>query len=213
MGRGPAIVDLKGRVFGQVTVLRYSHTNANRRLYWLCRCACGKEWSTSGHALKAGKVISCGCLKAERIGALNRTHGMSRKHPAHSSWLAMKQRCTNPNHVSYHNYGAIGLTYCQEWNSFDFFWRDMGSSWSPGMTLERKNPNKGYEPGNCTWIPHADQAKNTRKTVRVDTPWGTMTLADAARKSGIDYYILYARLKNGWSTDRMFDLEQQEGSI
>ncbi len=54
--------DIVGQTFGKLTVLA---RDGNRRglALWLCSCACGKEHSTTGHNLRKGATISCGCSK------------------------------------------------------------------------------------------------------------------------------------------------------
>ena len=53
--------DLSGQKFGRLTALRRTE-NRNGRTAWLCRCDCGNLKAARSHALKAGKVKSCGCL-------------------------------------------------------------------------------------------------------------------------------------------------------
>lgn len=37
----------------------------------------------------------------------------------HSRWSAMMQRCYNSNNIKYYEYGAIGITVCDKWKTFD----------------------------------------------------------------------------------------------
>jgi hypothetical protein len=76
----------------------------------------------------------------------------------------MKQRCSNPNTVSYKYYGALGVTVCERWLEFWNFVEDMGGRPSPEHTLERLDRDGNYEPGNCCWAMHAEQAMNKRNT-------------------------------------------------
>jgi len=73
----------------------------------------------------------------------------------------MRQRCSNPKSPDYKWYGALGVRVCDRWQSFEAFFADMGPS--NGLTLERLDPFKGYEPGNCCWAPWSDQRMNKRK--------------------------------------------------
>ena len=83
---------------------------------------------------------------------------------AYGSWSAMRQRCLNPKHPSYKNYGGRGISICKRWMSFEAFYADLGDKLKT-YSLERVNVNGNYEPNNCKWIPMAQQAKNKRKTV------------------------------------------------
>jgi len=54
--------DFKGKVFGQLTVLRADvKKSKNRQSYWICLCSCGTEKSIRGDGLNSGAVVSCGC--------------------------------------------------------------------------------------------------------------------------------------------------------
>ncbi len=54
--------DLSGRVFGYLTVVRFSHRDGNRR-FWLCRCNCGGERYAESSKLRASRVTHCGCRR------------------------------------------------------------------------------------------------------------------------------------------------------
>jgi hypothetical protein len=48
-------IDLTGKVFGERTVLRFSHQHpTSRNLYWVTRCKEGHESTTSGTRLRSG---------------------------------------------------------------------------------------------------------------------------------------------------------------
>lgn len=83
-------------------------------------------------------------------------------HPSYRSWAAMKSRCRNENHQSYMNYGARGIDYCDEWEHFENFVRDMGAR-PIGATLERVDNEVGYCKENCIWADRYTQAMNRRK--------------------------------------------------
>jgi 5-methylcytosine-specific restriction endonuclease McrA len=59
-------IDLAGRAFGRLTVLRPENT-VKGQLRWLCRCICGNEKVIYGGNLtrrgRRGITQSCGCLK------------------------------------------------------------------------------------------------------------------------------------------------------
>jgi hypothetical protein len=75
----------------------------------------------------------------------------------------MRKRCNNPNDARYKEYGGRGITVCERWNSFANFLADMGPR-PAGYSIERIENDRGYEPGNCKWIPMSEQAKNRRFT-------------------------------------------------
>lgn len=152
-----------GNVYGYLTVLGIAHKKPGRGFIWECKCVCGQLVQLPGDTLRTGKQTSCGCMRGKAT-----IHGQSRRGAssgAYSSWLAMKQRCNNPNHIHAHNYSERGITYDPRWEDFENFYRDMGDR-PAGYTLERINNDKGYGPGNCKWATQKEQANNRRPRKR-----------------------------------------------
>ena len=57
------LIDITGQRFGLLTVLSKSDYQGGDGIYWNVRCDCGTEKVVSGHAMKKGDIISCGCSK------------------------------------------------------------------------------------------------------------------------------------------------------
>ena len=84
----------------------------------------------------------------------------------------MKERCYNPKSLSYINYGAVGITMCDEWkNSYNEFktWaenngykEDIMPNGRNRLTLDRIDNSKGYCPSNCRWVTKKEQQNNKR---------------------------------------------------
>lgn len=113
----------------------------------------------------------------------------------YGSWCAMHQRCKYPGSGSFERYGGIGITVCERWNAFEAFLADMGER-PEGMTLDRIDSAGNYEPGNCRWATTSDQARNTKRAVKV----GDKCLANISEETGIKYATLYKRLKQPMPT-------------
>lgn len=75
----------------------------------------------------------------------------------------MKQRCLNPRDKKFQDYGGRGITICPEWrDSFVRFIADVGVKASAGVTLDRIDNDRGYEPGNVRWTTYHEQNMNRR---------------------------------------------------
>lgn len=81
---------------------------------------------------------------------------------------------------------------CDRWmKSFGDFLADMGPKPTPKHTLERKNSDGDYEPGNCVWATVAEQNKNTSRSVRITVNGVTRCRRDWERLTGFDGYLGY----------------------
>lgn len=111
----------------------------------------------------------------------NYRHGMYGT-PTYKSWSEMKCRCKNPSHSKTDCY--VGVTYCEEWEKFENFFRDMGVR-PEGTTLDRIDPAGNYEPSNCRWADIITQENNRRNNRRFEYDGEKLTLPQIARKYGI----------------------------
>lgn len=76
----PEKIDLTGQPFGRYTVIRECGRDKHGKVTWLCRCECGVEKVIRGNHLRKGAVLSCGCLRDEKLAARSTTHGLTTDH-------------------------------------------------------------------------------------------------------------------------------------
>jgi hypothetical protein len=115
---------------------------------------------------------------------MHRRHGLTRT-PTYRSWQAAKDRCHNPNNTKYPDYGARGLAMCEAWRgSFEAFLSDMGLR-PDGMTLDRIDNTRGYEPGNCRWATPAQQSLNRSSSRQLVWKGGLRSLREIAEDVGV----------------------------
>lgn len=165
----PRRANLIGQRFGKLIVVSEAGNDKQRHALWHCKCDCGNEVDVITSQLTGGKTQSCGCLGRE-----HRTESRTKHHKSHTRlynvWNGMRQRCNDPNHKSYSNYGGRGIKVCDEWSEYSVFekWAlENGYDVNAGYgvcTLDRIDVNGNYFPNNCRWVDIPTQAKNKRNS-------------------------------------------------
>lgn len=93
--------------------------------------------------------------------------------------------------TGYAEYGGRGITVCARWSRFENFLADMGER-PPGTTLDRRDVNGNYEPGNCRWATKLQQEANKRRRRDAIVVDGK-TLTEWARELGLHYKTVKVR--------------------
>lgn len=207
------MIDLIGKRFGRLVVISKGSNDKWGHSPWLCLCDCGKGKSIHGGHLKSGHTKSCGCLLKK---GNNYKHGHSttiKISKTYESWAHMIQRCTNPNHKDYHNYGSRGITICKQWLEFENFLADMGER-PRGHQIDRINNNKGYCRSNCWWVTAKTNNRNKRNNIFITYKNKTQLLIEWAEEFGMHYRTLYTRIfRYGWSIQKSLTTPVQKRSV
>lgn len=122
-------------------------------------------------------------------------------------WQMMKNRCHNPKTPRFKDYGARGITVCDEWkDDFKTFYDwSMSHGYEEHLTIDRIDNDKGYSPDNCRWATYLVQGNNSRHNHTITYGGETHSLSDWARKLGIPVHVLSNRInKYDWTVERAF---------
>lgn len=162
---------LVGKKFNRLSVIEFAGVKflpSRRHYFWECKCDCGNAVVVSTDNLTTTKhnaTKSCGCLNHEVIMERNTIHGYAQTgnpHKLFMVWSQMRQRCGNPKHKRYADYGRRGIFVDQRWDLFQQFFDDMFPTYSPGLTIKRKNNDGPYSKENCCWATMKQQCQNQR---------------------------------------------------
>ena len=128
-------------------------------------------------------------------------HGESRT-SLYKLWTNVKDRCTNAKNPHFHNYGGRGIKLHPALaNDFAAFKAAVGPRPSPGHTLDRRNNDGDYEPGNLTWATKKEQARNQRKNRLMTLNGRTQSMAAWAEELGLMPSTLHYRVHQGGMTE------------
>ena len=196
--------DITEKKFGKLTALSFEYRDDKHRHFWKFRCDCGNEIVLRKSSVTSGNTSQCRecSLKERKIKAT--THGMS-KTRLYREWSWMLQRCELATSTSYERYGALGISVCEEWHSFEVFakWA-LENGYSDKLTIDRIDSKGNYEPNNCRWAGVIEQNNNQKSNVSFEYKGETHTLAEWARLYGIKYHCFYARWKKSQNTEYLF---------
>lgn len=201
-------IDFTGQRIGKLLIVKKSESSDG----WICLCDCGNEIIVKSRELKHKNTKSCGCLNNELLRERNKkmaTHRMSNSR-LYGIWAKMKVRCTKIENKDYDNYGARGISFYKEWESFEPFmeWA-MNNGYNEKLTLDRIDVNGDYEPDNCRWITMKEQASNKRTSRYIEVDGVKRTVAEWARIIGVSRQGLRYRLEAGWSIEDIISEKNQ----
>ena len=87
---------------------------------------------------------------------------------------------------------------CDDWrnNPEHFIEWAYSNGYEDGLTLDRKNNNKGYYPDNCRWITPCEQQSNTRRNHNVTRKGITHSIAEWSKLTGVNHETLRYRVNH-----------------
>lgn len=202
--------DIAGTRFSHLSVISYEGRDKSGSARWNCVCDCGAKRVITGTDLRAGRHKSCGC-KSPRFKPRDPSAT-----PAVSSsrtyriWIGMQTRCSpSARGKSKRLYFDRGIRVCDAWLNYETFLGDMGHA-PDGLSLDRIDGSRGYEPGNCRWATAIEQANNTSANRHLEHDGRRMTVAQWAAIVGIRPNTLEYRILRGWSVQRALTAPRQK---
>lgn len=191
--------DLTGMQFGELTVISLAVDIPGKKKKWLCRCSCGNECVVAASNLRSGHSKHCTQCGYKLTAQKETKHGETGTR-LYGVWNAMKTRCQNPNTKEYRDYGARGISVCDEWqDSATFFEWAKRSGYNENLEIDRIDTNGNYCPENCRWVPRIENANNKRNNKFITYGEETKTLAEWARYYGVNYKNLSRNILKGYS--------------
>lgn len=208
-------INLVGRKYGRLLVVAQGadkiSPKGKREVTWDCDCVCGNKTNVRASHLKSGHTISCGCAhkeQEEKWKEYNLSHGRNRKNKTSKSykrWMQIKDRCYNPQNVSYAWYGGKGIEMWEGWlkdpGAFCLYVESLPGYEVPNSTIDRIDPSKNYEPGNLRWISLAKQQSNKSNNVLLTYKGKTQTASEWAKELGMCVSTITYRKRAGWSDE------------
>ena len=192
-------IDLTGKRFKMLVVVKKLDNDNRNRIMWKCLCDCGRTHLVLGHSLRNGETKSCGCSSNK---LMNETKTLIRGYSGHRKligvWENMKKRCADPKHISYKNYGARGISVCNEWLVFGNFikWA-LVNGYREKLEIDRVNNDGNYCPENCEWVTKTQNLSHTRKTNNLIINGESKRVDDWAVLINSDNVVIYGWFKRG----------------
>lgn len=124
----------------------------------------------------------------------------------------MKERCYDKSNKRYSDWGARGITICDEWmdDPEAFVNWALKNGYKPGLSIDRIDNNMGYSPENCRWITLAENNQNRRSSRFYTINGETKNLQQWCNFYNVSRAMVERRLSLGWDAERAFTAPKRE---
>lgn len=200
------VKSLIGKRYGRLLVIKRGINDNSNHTRWECQCDCGNIVIVGRSGLTSGTTKSCGCLLREKLEkGMRLNHGLAcheNRHPLYSRYNNMIDRCYNPKNSNYSNYGARGITVCEDWlgeNGLQNYINDLYPTYKNGLTLDRIDNNKGYFKNNVRWATIKQQNRNSSNCKILEIDGNRGTIGELCEIYQINVGCVRGRLDRGWA--------------
>ena len=211
-------VDLSGRTYTYLYVDHYVGEDSHKYKYYFCKCKCRRDYICKAGELQRGTSKSCGCYNREfqrnRITEYNKIEKV--KHDGrytriYRTWINIRQRCFNPSHHSFPEYGGRGVTVCEEWRNLDNGFENFRKlAYENGysdyyeehrevyISIDRIDFDGNYEPNNCRWTNYKVQGNNKSSNRFINIERWVFPISIWSEILKINKNTIERRLNLGW---------------
>lgn len=144
-------------------------------------------------------------IKKANTGHIKTVNGKTVLPKAYYCWMSMRNRCHNPKHISYKDYGAKGVIVCERWyNSYVDFIEDVGERPSEHHSIDRMDSTGNYEPSNCKWSTRVEQARNKSNNRMVTYKGETKCVSQWCEDLSLNFNLVRDRILKGETPEKAF---------
>lgn len=158
-------LDLTGERIGHCVVLGLDKARVDYDYFWRLLCDCGNECVKSHQVLrKKHPDTRCFACFTRSVSESKRTHGETNGY-LFRLWENMNRRCYDKRFTGYARWGGKGVQVFEPWRkdylAFATWIREnIGERPSAKFSIDRKDNNGHYVPGNLRWATRQQQALN-----------------------------------------------------
>lgn len=122
------------------------------------------------------------------------------------SWVGIRRRAGGKcfSEGDRHKKVYQNINVCESWNDWNNYkdWA-LKNGYKKGLSIDRIDNMKGYNPENCRWVTTAENNRNKKNTKKFMYNGQLLTLGQIAQINNVDKNMLYARVINyGWDLDK-----------
>lgn len=188
--------ELIWKKFEMLTIIK-PYDIIKSRSRFLCKCDCWNEKIIRRWDLWRTK--SCWCfVKTEEYKNLvskNSTKHWMEWTRIYNIWRNIKRRCTCKDYLYYKQ---KWITYDKRWETFVWFYKDMGKWYSDNFSIDRIDNNWNYYKENCRWVDNKTQQRNKSDTVKYK--W--ISLKTYCEENNLNYITIYSRIRRWMKTEQ-----------
>lgn len=124
----------------------------------------------------------------------------------------IKARTTQASVNGYEYYAGNNIQLCPEWKADPMlFVEHMREGYRPGLSVDRIDNAKGYEPGNVRWATAKQQAFNRKTTIKVEWNNESMSFKTfVTRYTDLSTSQATTLRKQGWTLEQLAAYKPKE---